>query len=148
MPPSRISHPLFAALLVWLSMGSGCAVMHAAQLGEIDSAAVLNNQQFEIRVSELGLSLDDAAAIAEAVAEQYGRGEEAGGIGDIIALFQMGPKTGNPVFRENYTDHIGTLLAQECPSGNITGLMAIRETAQYPIVSGEIVRLIGYCAKD
>jgi len=135
--------------LVTLSMlVSGCAIMHATQLGEIDSATVLNGQPFEIRVSELGLSLEDAAMIGEAVAKQYGYGAEAGAGGDIIALFQTGPKTGNPVFRDDYTDHIGDLLAQECPSGKVTGLMAIRETAQYPVISGEIVRLIGYCAKD
>ena len=135
-------------LLGLLGLSSGCAVMHATQLGEIDSSTVLNGQQFEIRVSQLGLSLDQVASIAEVVADQYGRADEAGAAGDIIALFQMGPKTGNPVFRENYTDHIDTLIAKKCPSGNITGLTVIRETAHYPVLSGEIVRLTGYCKQD
>ena len=48
---------------------------------------MLNERRFEVRVSEMGLSLDDAATIAEAIADQYGKGDEAGDIGDIISLF-------------------------------------------------------------
>jgi len=129
-------------------LASGCAVLHSVQLGDIDSKTVLNEQPFEIKVSELGLNTEDAIAIGEAIASQAGRGEEAALIGDIIELFQTGPRTGNPTFTKKFSDHVGELLIQECPSGKITGLMAIRETAQYPVVSGEIVRLSGYCAKD
>jgi len=144
------SAPLLTVMR-WLfvaSLTTGCAVLHATQLGEIDSNAVVNGARFEIKVSEMGLNTDEAVAIAETIAEFSGKGEEVSTIGDIIALFQMGPKTGNPVFRDNYSDKIATLLAQECPSGNISGLVSIRESANYPVVSGEIVRLTGYCFKD
>jgi len=125
---------------------TGCAVLHSVQLGEIDSQAVLQGRHFEIKVSDVGFSTEDAVAIA--IAMEAGSSEGVSVIGDIIALFQMGPKTGNPVFHDDYSDTIGTWLAQECPSGNITGLMAIRESADYPVISGEIVRLVGYCFKD
>ena len=65
-------------------------------------------------------------------------------MGDIIAL-QTGPKTGKPVFTEKYSDKIIHELRTECPSGRITGLTMVRETAEYPVVSGEIVKVVGYC---
>ena len=127
---------------------SGCASLHSVQLGDIDSQTVLRGEPFEIKVSELGLSTEDIAAIGEALAKNSGNAEEVGAVGDIIELFQMGPRTGNPTFSDDYTDNIRTILLQECPSGRVTGMMAIRETAKYPIVSGEIARLVGHCAKD
>ena len=123
-------------ILSALSLG-GCAVLHSTQLGEIDSQAVLEGERFEIYISELGVDMQELFD---------NDSEEEGSLGDLIALFQMGPKTGNPVFVEDYSDIMHTWLAQECPSGQITGLMALRESANYDVISGEIVRLVGYCA--
>ena len=127
---------------------SGCAVLHSVQLGDIDSKTVLNGEPFDIKISELGLSTEDIAAIGQALAKGSGYADEVGTVGDIIALFQMGPRSGNPTFTVEYTDTMREVLLQECPSGRITGLMAIRETARYPIISGEVARLVGYCSKD
>jgi len=143
--------PLPSSALPVAALGmfmTGCAVLHSIQMGEIDSQVVLQGRPFEIKVSETGLDTEEAIAIAEAIAAQSGHAEEVSAVGDIIALFQMGPKTGNPVFRDDYSDTISTWLAQECPSGNITGLMAIRESVDYSVISGEIVRLVGYCYED
>ena len=49
------------------------------------------------------------------------------------------------VFFDDYSDGIADRLWRQCPSGNISGLMAIRETNDYGPVSGEVVRLVGYC---
>ena len=136
--------PLVLALLV----GAGCTTMHSVQLGNIDSQTLLTSKPFEIKVNEIGVNTEDAVAIAEAIATATGHGEEVSAIGDIIELFQMGPRTGNPVFNVKYSDKIAETLTQECPSGRVTGLMSIRETAEYPVISGEIVRLVGYCMKD
>ena len=132
--------------LVFVS--SGCAILHSVQLGEIDSEAVLTSRPFEIKVSEFGLSTQDIATIGQALAQQSGHSDEVAAAGGIIEMFQMGPKTGNPSFKDDYSDHIKTLLLKECPNGKITGLMAIRETAKYPVISGEIVRVSGYCLQD
>ena len=126
----------------------GCATLHSIQLGNIDAQTVANGQSFEIKVNEVGINTEDAIAIADAIAKSAGQGEDVSTIGDIIELFQMGPRTGNPVFNVKYSDGIAEALIQECPSGRITGLVSIRETAHYPIISGEIVRLIGYCIQD
>ena len=143
-------NPLFQALRtsILCTLISGCAVLHSVQLGDIDSQTVLQGKPFEIKVSELGLSTEDVVAIGQALAKSSGKSDEVGTIGDIIELFQMGPRTGNPTFTDKYTDDIRNILLQECPSGRITGLMAVRETAQYPVVSGEIVRVVGHCIKD
>ena len=131
-----------------LLLSTGCTKLHSVQLGNIDSQTLLTSQPFEIKVNEIGVNTEEAVAIAEAIATATGHGEEVSAIGDIIELFQMGPRTGNPVFNVKYTDRIADTLRQECPSGRITGLMSIRETAEYPVISGEIVRLVGYCMKD
>ena len=140
----RRSLPMAISLL----LSTGCTKLHSVQLGNIDSQTLLTSQPFEIKVNEIGVNTEEAVAIAEAIATATGHGEEVSAIGDIIKLFQMGPRTGNPVFNVKYTDRIADTLRQECPSGRITGLMSIRETAEYPVISGEIVRLVGYCMKD
>lgn len=129
---------------------SGCAVLHSAQVGDIDSRAVLAGKPFDIKLSNIGFNVEEAASIAAAIAEGAGNAEGAESlstVGDIIQLFQMGPKTGNPVFKVDYSDEMSTKLFTACPSGRITGLMAVRETAKYPALSGEIVRLTGYCVE-
>ena len=88
----------------------------------------------------------EAAETAAAIAELSGKsGDTFSTVGDIIALFQMGPKTGKPVFTPKYSDQIIHELRTTCPSGRITGLTMVRETADYPVVSGEIVKVVGYC---
>jgi len=129
-----------------LSLLTGCAVMHSVQLGDIDADVVLKGKPFEIRVSEVGFDAQEAAEIAAAIAEVSGKsGDTLKDVGQVIGLFQMGPRTGKPVVDEAYSDAIIHRLRRECPAGQITGLMMVRETAEYPVVSGEIVRLVGYC---
>jgi hypothetical protein len=140
-----------AGLCMIVSTLAGCAVMHSVQLGEIDSNIVREGRRFEIKVSQLGLDLEQAAAIGEAIALAAASPEAAEAVSstqDIVAFFQWGPKTGAPVFRDDYSDGIIDMIRQQCPSGQISGLMSIRESAQYPIISGEIVKLIGYCGKE
>ena len=64
-------------------------------------------------------------------------------MGDIIALFQMGPKTGKPFLTE-ISDKIITSCGPRVQR-RITGLTMVRETADYLVVSGEIVKVVGYC---
>ncbi len=133
-----------AALCVSL-LSSGCVFLHSAQVSDVDSEVVLQGQRFEIRLSELGFNLEEGTQLAAGIAESAGRSDAVKTAGDIIALFQMGPKTGNPVFSDDYTDDLIHQLKLKCPSGRISGLTSVRETAKYPVVSGEIVKLIGYC---
>ena len=126
-------------------LSSGCVFLHSAQVGEVDSEVVLQGERFEIRLSEIGFNLEEGTQIAQSIARSGGKSDTLRTISDIIALFQMGPRTGNPVFRDDYSDDLITQIKLRCPSGRISGLTSIRETAKYPVVSGEIVKLIGYC---
>ncbi|MCY4643832.1 MAG: hypothetical protein OXB88_04385 [Bacteriovoracales bacterium] len=117
--------------------------MHHVQVGEVDSKTVLKGRRFEILVSGIGFNLDEATDIGKGI---FHKDQEAfENIKDLISAFQMGPRTGNPVFSVAYTDKIFGSLKKECPSGDISGLTSVRETAKYPVVSGEIIKIIGYC---
>ncbi len=134
-------------LFIFLSLFSSCAVLHHVQLGELDNTNPIKLDSFEIKVSETGINLDEAADIAKAISRSKKADESIERVQSIIALFQMGPKTGNPVYDDTYAENVITLIHDECPSGKITGLTTIRETRKYPVISGEIIKVKGFCIK-
>jgi hypothetical protein len=124
---------------------SACAILHHHQLGEIDSDVVRRGRRFEILISQTGVDIQEAGNIAKAMTQHKGTQQDIGRAQAIIGLFQMGPRTGNPVYVENFADRITDQVLARCPHGRISGLSSTRETAKYPVVSGEIVKVIGYC---
>lgn len=130
--------------LILLSLLSSCAVVHHVQVGDIESKRNYVRMPFEMKVSETGIDFKEAGNLTQALAKNQ-TGNQVKQIADIIALFQMGPITGNPIFNEKYSDGLAKSIYTKCPSGNITGLVMIRETAKYPVVSGEIMKIKGYC---
>ena len=135
-------------LLSSIFVFSGCAFLHQYQLDSIDSDIVLKGRKFEIIVSETGVNLQETADTAKLFTQSKSTQKEMQQIQDIISLFQMGPRTGNMVFNEKYADSIMQAIQMKCPHGKISGMTSIRETAKYPVVSGEIVRFIGYCGES
>ena len=130
-------------LPLWL-LTSGCAVLHHVQVGEIDNTnAAL--KPFEIKVSEMGISLEEAGDVARGLSRNQKAADGVSQVENIISLFQMGPKTGNPVYSENYAKDIIHKIREACPTGKITGLTSIREMRKYPVISGEIVKITGFC---
>jgi len=124
---------------------SGCTVLYSVQLGEINGTAKQSGAEyFEIIVSEVGVNLDEAASVAKSIASTAGK-KEIEEAKNIMGMFQMGPRTGNPVYSDDYADAIFGRLKERCPSGKISNLVSIREAARYPVVSGEIVKITGYC---
>jgi len=123
---------------------SSCAQLHHVQIGEIDNNSKFVQKPFDIKLSEVGVDIQEAGRITKALAGKDSN-NEAKKIADIIALFQMGPRTGNPVYTKGYAKNLIQLIYEKCPSGRVTGLASIRETRKYPVVSGEIVKLTGYC---
>lgn len=133
----------------WLSLAallSGCAVLHKVQVGQIDNRNGPVAVPFEIKLSETGVSVEEIGAAARLANRHAGR--DAAGVAAIIALFQTGPRTGNPVYDEHYAEKLIYQLHEKCPSGRVTDLMSIREMRKYPAISGEIVKVTGYCLKD
>lgn len=140
----EISRLKFFSLVALLFL-SGCTILHKTQIGEIDSKAISHGQRFEILLSETGVNLKEAAQIARAFTNSSQTSNQIKEVEEFISYFQMGPRTGNMVFNDRYADAVPQILLTKCPSGRISNLMCIRETAKYPVVSGEIVKIIGYC---
>ncbi len=130
--------------LLGLFFSLGCAQLHHVQVGEIDNRTSFVKQPFDIKVSETGINVQEIGAVSRALLRERA-GERAQTLAGIVGLFQMGPRTGNPVYVKDYTKTLVRVLYEKCPSGRITGLTSIRETRKYPVVSGEIVKVTGYC---
>ena len=63
----------------------------------------------------------------------------------IIELTQQGPRTGEPVVNPRFADRLYREILERCASADVSGLMTVRETADYPGLTGEIVKVVGYC---
>lgn len=96
-----------------------------------------------ITESENGISTEEAGQIARAT--NSNAGNNVADAAAILALFQVGPRTGNPVYNEHYAENVVHLIAEKCPNGRVTGLTSIREMRKYPVISGEIVKVTGLC---
>ena len=135
---SRIALSILSSLLF-----SGCAVIHHVQVGQINNLSSESQVPFEVMVSETGVSTEEIGRIAKATNSRAGN--DAGNVAQIVGLFQMGPRTGNTVYNENYAERLIYEIYQRCPSGRISSLLSIRETRKYPVISGEIVKVTGFC---
>lgn len=133
--------PIFYVALLSLT---SCSYVHRVQLGDIDDRDIFNKKYFEVKVSDTGINIKEIGGIVRAVSAKK-TANKSKEVEDIIALFQMGPRTGNPVYNESYAENIFALLRQKCPKGKLTLLSSIREMRKYPVVSGEIVKISGYC---
>jgi hypothetical protein len=140
----RADAAICIAIAAAISLG-GCAVLHHAQIGEIDGSLKNAAVPFDIKVSETGVDLGEAIAIQRALFHNSKAANAVGGLTAIFSLFQLGPRTGAPVYDVTYADHILEAIYQACPSGRATNIASIRETNKYPVVSGEIVRIRGAC---
>lgn len=134
---------IFSPLLILLL--SGCAILHHVQVGQVDNRNNFVQIPFEILMSEVGVSTEEIGKIAKST--RSNGGDNLAGIAEIVSLFQMGPRTGNLTYNERYAEKLIYEIYQKCPSGAVTGLMSIREMRKYPVVSGEIVKVTGYCRK-
>lgn len=123
---------------------SSCAMLHHVQLGEVVGSSSYNAVPFDIKISETGINIGELKEVSKVFLNKHGD-KTADDAAAIIGLFQMGPRTGNTVYSKDYARNLIQLIYEKCPSGNVSGLMSIRETRKYPVISGEIVKVTGYC---
>jgi len=123
----------------------GCAILHHVQVGQIDNRSSETLIPFEIMMSEVGVSTEEIGKMAKAT--KSSGGDQVADLAAIVSLFQFGPKTGNITYNERYAERMVYEIHQKCPSGKVTGLMSVREMRKYPAISGEIVKVSGYCRK-
>ncbi len=135
-----ISSAVFGAFLC------SCAQLHHVQISDIDNTKP-NLKKVEVKASETGLDVGEAMQITKAIGRNSRKVQNnSSAISNIWDLITYGPRTGNVVFDDDYADELAGQLENSCPSKKVTGVMSIRESNKYPVISGEIVRLVGYCA--
>lgn len=140
-----LSGTMKLAFLIAFVFIQGCAVLHHVQVGQIDNRDSDVLIPFEIKMNEVGVSAEEIGALAKATNSKSG--DDVAGVAHIISMFQMGPRTGAPTYNEHYAKNLIYEIHQKCPSGKVTGLMSIREMRSYPGISGEIVKVTGFCRK-
>lgn len=123
---------------------TGCASAHQIQIADIDSTQG-QLEPFEVQLNATGISIKDGAEIAKAVSSNPETKRNLDTLEALIALTQMGPKSGDPTLSDDWADGAARELLARCPSGRVTGLQTRRETMDYPVISGEIVTIKGYC---
>jgi hypothetical protein len=131
-------------VLACITLLGGCAHLHQLQIADID-ASQGELEPFEVQVNATGVSVSDSAALAKAMTTDSRSKKNIDTAEQIIALTQMGPKTGDPTFSDDWADSAAEKVLARCPSGHVTGMTARRETMDYPVISGEIVTIKGYC---
>jgi hypothetical protein len=102
----------------------------------------------DLKVSENTVNFEELAAIGK----NLGKMEKLKGVGkaaDVLelytALFQWGPRTGTPVFNAYYARGVPDLLKAKCPGGRVTNIVSMRESREYPVVKGEVIRIKALC---
>ena len=133
------------ALIVVLSLRG---VLSCTAIKLAISIETRSMKSFEVKVSGTGVNLEEANQVAQGMFKLAGNkkgAEGANSIKETVAMFQFGPKTGNPVYDEKYADKLYSLVRQKCQSGHVSGLTVVRETRKYPVISGEIVKITGFC---
>lgn len=126
---------------------SGCAVLHRTGIGELEPQGS-QGIPIDIRVSETGFDIKGAASAGRSLTQRYGNrnARDAGStLETIVALTNMAPQVGNPTVTDTWADSMAGALREKCPNGKITNIQFVRETAKYPLVSGEIVRISALC---
>lgn len=134
---------LKTALSLGLLLLCGCAGLHHVEIGDIDNSRDL--QIFDVKVSETGVDIGEAARLSKVLTTNKTLHKGANAVENIWKLMTYGPRTGNVIFSEDYADGFWTQVYARCPANRIAGFAMIRESNKYPVISGEIVRMIGYC---
>lgn len=138
-------HHLSLSVVLSVSLLGSCAQLHHVQLADISDNSAKKTKIVDVKVSETGVNLEEAAKIAKVFARDARSSKAIDDVQNTIALFQMGPRTGNPVYVQDYAKAIPDMLKTECPNGKINNLVSIRETRKYPVISGEIVHIKAEC---
>lgn len=136
--------PLLGFVTMSVTGFMGCASLHSYQMGDIDGTGG-ELIGYDIKQTELGWDIEEASQIAKSISKAPGVQKTANTVSDVWAAITFGPKTGEVTFSDQYADETTKRLKTSCASGKITGLVSIRETNKYPVVSGEIARIAAYC---
>ena len=125
-------------------MCSGCARLDHVQISDIDQSQG-RLKPISVSISNTGFDAAETVGIASELTQSDSAKESLGDLAAILALINMGPSTGNPVYNDSYAENILLQLHQQCSSGRLTAIRNVREALSYGPVSGEIVRIDADC---
>ena len=131
-------------------MQNSCAVLFKVQLSDIDGPAA-KGHIISVKASETTVDLAEVASISKNLGrstKSKGLGQAGEGIDTYLALFQMGPKTGAPVYNEFYVRSVTEDLVAQCKNGRLTNIISVREAREYPVIKGQIVRIDALCQQS
>jgi len=124
---------------------SGCAHLHTVKIGE-RRLAPANATPFDAKVSETGFNVKEATQAVKIIGNGNASvNRTSDTVNNLYSLVSFGPKTGNDVLNTEYADSIGSLSNSQCSPANTVGVVSVRETMKYPVISGEIVKIEGLC---
>ena len=132
------------AIFMTLACG-GCASLHHYELADIDNSK--KARAFEIQLDETGVDAEQAMRLAKLAAADRKTKERLSSAENVWALTHVGYTTGKATFSDDWADGLLARILERCPSGHVTGLNVQRESADYPVVSGEIVTVKGFCVE-
>lgn len=123
--------------------------MHGGGIGERDAPSD-ERRTVVVNVSDVGVDTRGIAKSGAQVARTAGRNSGtmknvAGSIEFLAWATSQSPRTGNPTWDDLWADGIEKVLREQCPNGVVTGIQTTRESASYPYVSGEIIRVRAEC---
>jgi hypothetical protein len=140
----------FCSLLVSIIFFDACAIPHRYTMGDLD-ATNAPKKHFKIIISERGYNFEGGITIVQAGLLSSNQSANLESAKDLeylkllIAVSTMGPVTGQKLFNSDYANEMSDIIFQHCKTGKIINLQSIRESAVYPVISGEIVRIEGDC---
>jgi hypothetical protein len=125
---------------------SGCAALFKVQLADIESPR--DGKAVNVLVSEntvdfqqVGMAVRSIGQMSKSKAAQ----NAGSNLSDIASAFQFGPRTGVPVFNDSYANMVAGQLNELCKGGHLGNIVSTRESRNYPIISGQIIRLDATC---
>ncbi len=124
-----------------------CAYLHSVMLSDVESRRG-PVETIDVKVSENTVDFAELAKIGKEIGK-YEKFKGVGKAGDLLEMytlfFQWGPKTGAPVFNPLYAQVVPDLVQAKCKNGRVSNLVSIRESREYPVVKGEIIRIKALC---
>lgn len=132
------------SISAFFALTLSCASLHHVQIGEMDQSAG-KLTPFDLKTNEFGIDVGEAAHVAKAISHSKGFDKGVDTVENAWQMITFGPKTGAVIFSDTYASHMVEKIWELCPSRRVTGLFTIRESINYPIIKGEIVKIRGYC---
>lgn len=122
-------------------------VLHRSSIGE---RLALDGSSYPVDVAadQNSVNVRGVADLTAGVARSSGSraGDTAAGIIELVVfLTSWSPETGYATDTDTWADNIPAMLREQCGGGTVTGIQLLRETADYALVGGEVVRVRGIC---